>query len=113
MKNDKDFLDKDEMFSSDCRDQSPPFVKPCKPDSIDGFFDRFAKAVTRFAGSPIMFSVAVLAVLVWALSGPYFKLFGNLAANYQYRHHHYYVFNGVLDSAKSKQGQQGHTHQAR
>jgi low affinity Fe/Cu permease len=73
MKNDKHSLEKDRLSSSACRQEDPPLVKPCKPDSVDSFFDRFAKAVTRFAGSPIMFSVAVLAVLVWALSGPYFN----------------------------------------
>lgn len=75
MKNDKHSLEKDPLSSSSaaCRQEDPPLVKPCKPDSVDRFFDRFAKAVTRFAGSPIMFSVAVLAVLVWALSGPYFN----------------------------------------
>lgn len=78
MKNDKHSLEKDPLSSSSssssaCRQEDPPLVKPCKPDSVDSFFDRFAKAVTRFAGSPIMFSVAVLAVLVWALSGPYFN----------------------------------------
>ncbi|MGE8548543.1 MAG: low affinity iron permease family protein [Alcaligenes sp.] len=51
----------------------PPFVEPCEPHTLDGFFDRFAKWVTRFAGSPIMFGVAVLAVVIWACSGPYFK----------------------------------------
>ena len=54
------------------QDQSPPLVAPCEPDSLDGFFDRFAKWVTRFAGSPIMFGMAVLAVVIWALFGPYF-----------------------------------------
>jgi len=72
MKNDKRSLEKDPFSSSACRQEEPPVVKPCKPDSVDSLFDCFAKTVTRFAGSPIMFSVAVLAVLVWALSGPYF-----------------------------------------
>lgn len=54
------------------QDPSPPLVAPCEPDSLDGFFDRFAKWVTRFAGSPVMFGMAVLAVVVWALFGPYF-----------------------------------------
>ncbi|UPL20631.1 low affinity iron permease family protein [Alcaligenes faecalis] len=73
MKNDKRSLEKDPFSSSACRQEEPPVVKPCKPDSVDSLFDCFAKTVTRFAGSPIMFSVAVLAVLVWALSGPYFN----------------------------------------
>ena len=62
----------EEAVSSVRGKQDPPLVEPCAPDSFDSFFDRFAKSVTRFAGSPVMFSVAVLAVLLWASSGPYF-----------------------------------------
>ena len=35
-------------------------------------FDRFAAMVTRWAGSPIVFSMALGLVLTWALSGPLF-----------------------------------------
>jgi low affinity Fe/Cu permease len=35
-------------------------------------FDRFASAVTRWAGSPVAFCAAVLTVLVWATFGPAF-----------------------------------------
>lgn len=35
-------------------------------------FDRFAATVTRWAGSPLAFTLAVLIVLVWAASGPFF-----------------------------------------
>lgn len=35
-------------------------------------FDRFAAAVSRWAGSPSIFTLAVLLVLVWAVSGPFF-----------------------------------------
>lgn len=35
-------------------------------------FDAFAAAVTRRAGSPVAFSVAVLTVLAWIISGPLF-----------------------------------------
>ena len=35
-------------------------------------FDRFASAVTRGAGSPITFCVALLVVVVWAMFGPVF-----------------------------------------
>jgi low affinity Fe/Cu permease len=35
-------------------------------------FDRFASAVTRGAGSPITFCVALVVVVVWALCGPFF-----------------------------------------
>lgn len=35
-------------------------------------FDRFASSVTRWAGSPAAFCGALLAVLLWALTGPLF-----------------------------------------
>ncbi|SDV50351.1 low affinity iron permease family protein [Chitinasiproducens palmae] len=35
-------------------------------------FDDFASAVTRFAGSPIAFCVAVVAIVVWIATGPIF-----------------------------------------
>jgi low affinity Fe/Cu permease len=35
-------------------------------------FDRFASAVTRWAGSPLAFCFAMLTVLAWALVGPVF-----------------------------------------
>lgn len=36
-------------------------------------FDQFASHVTKWAGSPIAFSMAFLVVLGWALSGPLFS----------------------------------------
>jgi low affinity Fe/Cu permease len=36
-------------------------------------FDRFASRITRWAGSPTAFCMALLAVVVWALTGPAFK----------------------------------------
>ena len=36
-------------------------------------FDRFASAVTRWAGTPTAFSIAVAVVAVWAIVGPLFK----------------------------------------
>lgn len=47
-----------------------PDVCPKEPSDLTGMFDRFAKLVTRFAGSPIVFTSAVVVVLVWALTGP-------------------------------------------
>ena len=40
-------------------------------------FDRFASGVTRWAGSPIAFCVALLTVLVWAALGPLFHFSEN------------------------------------
>lgn len=41
-------------------------------DRLDTYFTNFAHHTSRFAGSPWVFTVAVLLVLVWALSGPLF-----------------------------------------
>ncbi|ACC73908.1 low affinity iron permease family protein [Paraburkholderia phymatum] len=35
-------------------------------------FDRFASTVTRWAGSPVAFGVAVIAIVAWLVSGPLF-----------------------------------------
>jgi low affinity Fe/Cu permease len=35
-------------------------------------FDRFAKAISQFAGHPVAFAVAGLVILVWIVSGPVF-----------------------------------------
>ncbi|WP_347557021.1 low affinity iron permease family protein [Robbsia sp. KACC 23696] len=35
-------------------------------------FDRFASAVTRWTGSPVVFCSAILLVIVWAITGPVF-----------------------------------------
>jgi low affinity Fe/Cu permease len=35
-------------------------------------FDTFASAVTRWAGSPVAFGMAVISILVWAVTGPIF-----------------------------------------
>lgn len=43
-----------------------------RPHPLIRAFDRFAATVTRWAGSPLAFSLAVLIVIVWAASGPLF-----------------------------------------
>ena len=35
-------------------------------------FDTFASAVTRWAGSPVAFGMAVISIVVWAVIGPVF-----------------------------------------
>jgi low affinity Fe/Cu permease len=42
-------------------------------------FDRFASAITRWAGTPIAFCIALLTVLAWATVGPAF----NFSENWQ------------------------------
>ncbi|OZI65974.1 low affinity iron permease family protein [Bordetella genomosp. 1] len=36
------------------------------------FFDRFARTVTRWTGSPIAFGLALAAIVVWCVTGPVF-----------------------------------------
>ena len=40
---------------------------------MDRFFAKFANATARVTGSPAAFLVCVLAVALWAASGPFFK----------------------------------------
>jgi low affinity Fe/Cu permease len=37
------------------------------------FFERFAGQITRITGKPIAFIVALLAIIVWAITGPIFN----------------------------------------
>ncbi|HMN50542.1 MAG: low affinity iron permease family protein [Xanthobacteraceae bacterium] len=41
-------------------------------DRLDTWFTEFAHNTSRFSGSPWVFTLAVLTVLVWAISGPLF-----------------------------------------
>jgi len=41
-------------------------------DRLDTWFTKFAHHTSRFSGSPWIFSLAVLTILVWAISGPLF-----------------------------------------
>ena len=36
-------------------------------------FTRFAKATARLTGRPATFTIAVILIVVWAVTGPYFK----------------------------------------
>lgn len=36
------------------------------------WYFRFSKAASRFAGRPIVFALAVVAIVVWAVTGPMF-----------------------------------------
>ncbi|CUJ29637.1 low affinity iron permease family protein [Achromobacter kerstersii] len=50
------------------REQPPP----AKSHAITRFFDHFAAHVTKWAGSPTAFGAALIAVLIWACTGPAF-----------------------------------------
>ncbi|WP_082578785.1 low affinity iron permease family protein [Achromobacter sp. Root565] len=41
-------------------------------NAIARFFDHFAAQVTKWAGSPLAFGIALIAVVVWGISGPAF-----------------------------------------
>lgn len=41
-------------------------------DRLDTYFTNFAHHTSRFTGSPWVFTIAVLTILVWAISGPLF-----------------------------------------
>jgi low affinity Fe/Cu permease len=48
---------------------SPAYASP---HPLTRIFDRFASVVTRFAGSPVAFGLAVITVVVWVVTGPVF-----------------------------------------
>ncbi|SAK43617.1 Low affinity iron permease [Caballeronia hypogeia] len=43
-----------------------------KAHPVTRAFDAFASTVTRWAGSPVAFGLAVISVVVWLVSGPFF-----------------------------------------
>ncbi|MFY3678334.1 low affinity iron permease family protein [Achromobacter xylosoxidans] len=43
-----------------------------KGNPVSRFFDHFAAHVTRWAGSPVAFGLALIAVILWGISGPAF-----------------------------------------
>ena len=49
-----------------CLLQLPPWVKPTRPTS---WFTRFSKAASRASGRPAVFTLAILLVATWAVSG--------------------------------------------
>ncbi|SAK56906.1 Low affinity iron permease [Caballeronia catudaia] len=44
-----------------------------KAHPVTRAFDAFASAVTRWAGSPVAFGLAVISIVVWLVSGPFFR----------------------------------------
>lgn len=43
-----------------------------KKSKIVGIFNKFSSVVTRVTGRPVAFIIAVLVVLIWAITGPVF-----------------------------------------
>jgi low affinity Fe/Cu permease len=56
-------------------DTVPPTSSPAYAarNPVTRAFDNFASSVTRLAGSPIAFGIAVITVIVWAVTGPLFR----------------------------------------
>jgi low affinity Fe/Cu permease len=48
-------------------------VAYAKRSAVLSAFDRFASRVTRWAGSPVAFALALLSIVVWGLTGRYFR----------------------------------------
>jgi low affinity Fe/Cu permease len=60
--------------SSDSLDTVPDTSSPAYAvrHPVSRAFDVFASTVTRLAGSPVAFGIAVITIVVWAVSGPLF-----------------------------------------
>ncbi|WP_027800768.1 low affinity iron permease family protein [Paraburkholderia dilworthii] len=60
--------------SSDSMDTVPQTSSPAYAarNPITRAFDAFASSVTRLAGSPVAFALAIITVIVWAVTGPLF-----------------------------------------
>ena len=58
------------------RKPSSKRTSPAREDghgnAVSRFFDHFAAHVTKWAGSPVAFGAALIAVVAWGLSGPAF-----------------------------------------
>jgi low affinity Fe/Cu permease len=54
-------------------------------NSTEKGFHIFATQAASWVGTKWAFLIALLTILIWLVSGPYFSLLGHLAADYQYR----------------------------
>jgi low affinity Fe/Cu permease len=65
---------RDDRHFSDRLDTVPDTSSPAYASRhpVSRAFDAFAATVTRWAGSPVAFTVALCAVVAWLLSGPIF-----------------------------------------
>jgi low affinity Fe/Cu permease len=61
--------------SSDSLDTVPDTSSPAYAvrHPVARAFDVFASTVTRLAGSPVAFGIAVITIFVWAVTGPLFR----------------------------------------
>ena len=60
--------------STEPMDTVPDTLRPAfaTRQPVTRAFDIFASAVTRWTGSPVAFGLAVISIVVWAVSGPFF-----------------------------------------
>jgi low affinity Fe/Cu permease len=61
--------------STDALDTVPDTSSPsyASGHAVTRIFDAFASAITRWAGSPIAFGLAVVCIVVWIVTGPVFR----------------------------------------
>ena len=62
------------MSSTEELDTVPDTSSPAyaNPHPVTRAFDVFASAVTRWAGSPVAFGLAVISIVIWGAAGPIF-----------------------------------------
>ena len=78
---------------------------PACPNSNHGSpLERFAQFFTNWSGSSWAFTVALLTILVWAVTGPFFHFFRHLATRHPTQNDHRYVLDGVPHSTLAEQG---------
>jgi low affinity Fe/Cu permease len=67
--------DRDQISDAAPLDTVPNTSSPAYANAhpVTRAFDAFASAVTRWAGSPVAFGLAVICIEVWLISGPLFK----------------------------------------
>ena len=66
------------------------------------WFSRFASRIARLVGHPYMFLIAVVLLIVWGAEQQILPLFGHLAIDYQYQHHHRDISGRISYSKHAK-----------
>jgi low affinity Fe/Cu permease len=67
-------MDTKDKVPADALAGVPDTSRPAFPSShpLTRLFDSFASVVTRFAGSPVAFGLAVISIVIWIVTGPLF-----------------------------------------
>jgi hypothetical protein len=74
---------------------------PPAPSCLKSVFDRMARWTERQAGRSLSFVTAACLVLIWAISGPFFRLVGHLATGHQHRYDNRYLPDGIPDPERA------------